>query len=626
MPRISHFTQATRGTVRRHTLCLALLVLLTGCASAEAPSVSRQAPVVSAAALQHADQQATAGNLRGAAQSYSTLALDAAPPAHQDLQLRAIDALARAGDFAQAKALLDKVQTQDLDPSYEQRKRLLGARIALAEHQPDAALNLLPTVPSDVPPELQMQISNARASAYEMAGNAIENVRERIRLEALLPDAQARRTNHRAIWTALTTLSPAALTQLRTAPPPDTLSGWMELAAIVQATPPVSELASRIEQWQQHYPKHPASIDIVPGLLGQSATAAPSLQGSGYPSQVAVLLPFSGQYADQAQALRNGVLAAYYRQRWSGPPPQLRFYDTGASDSGMRRYYDKAVKDGAGWVIGPLTKAAVADLAHSGPLSVPVLALNQLEGTPPGRFYQFALAPEDEARQAAERASLDGHVHALAMVPAGDWGARLLQAFTQRFQELGGDVVAAEHYGVNSDFAALVSHLLGQPGAATSSADMLFMVAFPAQARQILAQLNTAPAGALPVYATSHTYSGHAGTFDTTGLDGVIFCDIPWMLSPTSLSSSEYTRSARLWPESMQSNPRLYALGIDAYNIIPYLGQLGDSAASGYPGESGKLYLDSSQRLHRQLTWARYSGNTALPIDSTPLTWTPPAR
>lgn len=358
-----------------------------------------------------------------------------------------------------------------------------------------------------------------------------------------------------------------------------------------------------------------------------SAEAAPTsrAQGTGYPAQVAVLLPLSGQYADQALALRNGVLAAYYRQRWSGTPPQLRFYDTGATDTGMRRYYNQAVKDGAGWVIGPLTKAAVADLAHSGPITVPVLALNQIEGPAPGRFYQFALAPEDEARQAAERASLDGHIHALAMVPAGDWGTRLLQAFTLRFQELGGDVVGAEHYPVNGDFAALVTHLL-TPADGSARPDMLFMVAFPAQARQILAQMNSVPAGALPVYATSHVYNGRAGSFDTSGLDGVIFCDIPWMLSPDSLSSSEYTRSARLWPESMQKNPRLYALGIDAYNLIPYLGQLGDTAASGYPGESGKLYLDSSQHLHRQLTWARYSGNAALPIDSTPLTWTPPAR
>ena len=98
-------------------------------------------------------------------------------------------------------------------------------------------------------------------------------------------------------------------------------------------------------------------------------------------------------------------------------------------------------------VIGPLTKGAVTDLAHSGPLSIPVLALNQIPGTAPARLYQFALAPEDEAQQAAERASLDGHTQAFVIVPASDWGARQLQAFAERFKQLGGTVVRVERYG-----------------------------------------------------------------------------------------------------------------------------------------------------------------------------------
>lgn len=548
-----------------------------------------------------------------------------AAPSTTDDDLRAIDALVRAGDFTQAKALLEKVQTDGRDASLEQRKRLLGARIALAEHLPYVALNLLPTVPADIPPALQAQLIEVRAQAHEMAGNALENARERIRLDTLLTDAVEQRTNHRAIWAGLITLSPTALEQLRLAPPPDVLSGWMELATIARSAPETTALPGKIDAWQQRYPQHPASSDIVPGLLGEpekTTSTAPSV--GGYPSHLALLLPLDGQYVEQAKALRNGLLAAYYRHRWGGTAPQLRIYDTGTSDSGLRRYYDQAVKEGAGLVIGPLTKAAVADLAHSGDFTVPVLALNQVDGKVPAHFYQFALSPEDEARQAAERASLDSHTHAMAIVPAGDWGTHLLQAFTQRFQELGGGVTTVERYGVNSDFATVVQHLLGHyPEAPTQDADMIFMVAFPQQARQIVVQLATEQASALPVYATSHTYSGRGGSFDAAGLDGVIFCDIPWMLSPTSLSSSEYTRSASLWPDSMQANPRLYALGIDAYNIIPYLDRLGDSATTGYPGESGKLYLDNQHRLHRQLMWARYSGNTALPIDNAPLSQPP---
>ena len=598
-------------------------MLLLNCAFGQEPVATTSPPpsTTAAAALE------TAGDLRGAANAYNALARDAAPPAHQDLQLRAIDCLIRAGDSAAAKSLLDKVQISGLDPLYEQRKRLLGARIALAEHQPYDAFNLLPGVPNNIPIELQIQSRTVRAQAYEMSGNALENVRERTRLENLLTDTTAKRDNHRAIWAALATLSVTALEQLRLDPPPDVLSGWMELAVIAKtSTQDVAALQKHIDGWIQRYPKHPAGGEIVARLLGKPESAGAPPFGDGYPAQLAVLLPLSGDNAEVAQALRNGLLAAYYRHRWGDKSPRLRFYDTGPNDSGLRRYYDKSVKEGAKLVIGPLTKGAVADLAHSGPLTVPVLALNQIEGAAPAQFYQFALAPEDEDRQAAERASLDGHTHALVIVPAGDWGAHQLQAFTDRFQELGGAVTTVQRYGVNSDFASLVQHLLAHaPDATTPTADMLFMVAFPQQARLITQQLRAQQAGALAVYATSHIYDGHAGDATATGLDGVIFCDSPWMLSPSSLSSSERTLSARLWPASMEANARLYALGIDAYNIVPYLGHLGNSPTTGYPGESGRLYLDAGQHLHRQLMWARYSGNTALPINDAPLSWTPAA-
>ncbi len=526
---------------------------------------------------------------------------------------------------ATATSLPSTTAAQALKADGDQRKRLLDARTALTEHQPYTAINLLPVVPTDVPTELQIQISSTRAQAYDMSGNALESVRERIRLENLLSDANAQHDNHRAIWAALATLSVTALEQLRLAPPPDVLSGWMELAVIAKtAGQDAAALQKQIDGWTQRYPQHPAGGDIVARLLGKPESVSALPAGDAYPAQLAVLLPLSGDNADVAQALRNGLLAAYYRHRWGGNRPQLRFYDTGHGDSGLRRYYDQAVKDGAKLVIGPLTKGAVADLAHSGALSVPVLALNQIEGAAPALLYQFALAPEDEARQAAERASLDGHTHALAMVPAGAWGARQLQAFTDRFQELGGTVTRVERYGANSDFVPLIQHLLAHaPDAQTQTADMLFMVAFPPQARLITEQLRAQQAGALSVYASSHLYDGRAGGDAAAGLDGVIFCDIPWMLSPSSLSSSERTQSARFWPASMEANARLYALGIDAYNIVPYLGRLGNSPTTGYPGESGRLYLDAGQHLHRQLMWARYSGNTALPINDAPLNWTP---
>ncbi len=112
-----------------------------------------------------------------------------------------------------------------------------------------------------------------------MSGNALESVRERIRLENLLSDPNARHDNHRAIWAALATLSVTALDQLRLAPPPDVLSGWMELAVIAKTTAQdATVLQKQIDGWAQRYPQHPAIGDIVARLLGkpESVSALPA--------------------------------------------------------------------------------------------------------------------------------------------------------------------------------------------------------------------------------------------------------------------------------------------------------------------------------------------------------------
>ncbi len=602
----------------RDWLTFALLMLLLNSACGQVPIAATTTTTPSPAAAEALEAD---GDLRGAANAYNALALGSVAPARQDLQLHAIDCLIRAGESATAKTLLEKVRTNGLDSDYDLRKRLLGARIALAEHQPYAAIDLLPDVPGDVPQNLQLRIRNTRAQAYEMSGNALENVRERILLEKLLSAPSAKHDNHRAIWAALATLSVPALEQLRLAPPPDLLSGWMDLAVIARTTSQdKAALQQQIGAWSQRYPHHPAAADIAPRLLGSNPENDGALPASdnGYPSQLAVLLPLSGDMADVAEAVRNGLLTAYYRHRWGGVRPQLHFYDTESHNSDLRRYYDQAVKDGAKLIIGPLSKDAVADLAHSGPLSVPVLALNQIDGTAPAHLYQFALAPEDEARQAAERASLDGHTHALVIVPAGTWGERQSQAFATRFQELGGTVARVERYAANGDLGPLIQQLLAHaPDDQSQTADMIFIVAFPRQAGLITAQLRAQQAGRLAIYATSHIYDGD-GNHTAAGLDGVIFCDSPWMLSPDPLSSDERAQAARLWPGSFAANARLYALGMDAYNIVPYLGRLGDSPTTGYPGASGRLYLDAEHHVHRQLMWARYNGNTTLPINAAP--------
>ena len=105
--------------------------------------------------------------------------------------------------------------------------------------------------------------------------------------------------------------------------------------------------------------------------------------------------------------------------------PRLKIYDVAAESVGSA--YNRAIADGAGFVVGPLFKDEVAAVAPVTGGRTPVLALNFLGDTvaPPKNFYQFALLPEDEARMVARRVVADGRLNGVAIVPSGEWGTRV---------------------------------------------------------------------------------------------------------------------------------------------------------------------------------------------------------
>jgi hypothetical protein len=60
---------------------------------------------------------------------------------------------------------------------------------------------------------------------------------------------------------------------------------------------------------------------------------------------------------------------------------------------------------------------------------------------------------------------------------------------------------------------------------------------------------------------------------------------------------------------------RLYALGIDAYNIIAVLNTLKTYPYERYDGETGSLSLDPKHRVKRQLTWVKFRSGRPVALD-----------
>lgn len=556
------------------------------------------------------------------------------------LLLRAAAAQVRANNLSDARRTLQSLQVNYNDPIQPLLLTLTQAHIALQARQADNVLNLLASPPpAGTNPFYVADHYDLRADAFNLSGNRIETARELIKRERYLRDPELIRANQQDIWQALAMLTEKALMQLRTEPPPSVLSGWMDLVRIAktyQLRP--NMLRQAVQQWQLAYPRHPADQQIIESLLNRQQ------QDVSLPKHIALLLPFSSKFGKAAEAIRDGFLAAYYARHMKNIQ-SIRIYDISASGEENRAavlaIYQQAIAEGADFIVGPLDKAAITHIASAAPLSTPTLALNYaLEDSVPPNLYQFGLSPEDEARQVAERTWLDGHVNAVTLTPSGPWGERVMQAFSQRWLEIGGKLVSQENYNpADKDFSRPIRRLLNIDDSRRryrslssllnrklkyterrrQDIDFVFVAAYPRQARQIRPQLKFYHASDVPVYATSHVFTGNLNPARDRDMDGLMFGDMPWVLT-----DSEHRRSLRNRIEADISSAghslqRLYALGIDAYNIVTALNTLKKYSYERFDGETGSLSLGLKQHLRRQLTWVKFVKGRPVRLQQSPL-------
>ncbi|QBQ56418.1 penicillin-binding protein activator [Nitrosococcus wardiae] len=608
-----------------HYLPLMGLAIILGLSACALPS---KPPPEKLSALAQAEALAAEGRYLAAAAEYIRLAAEAPPPQRQDYQLRAAAALLQGNQWQEAQELLEDIVPQSLEPALKLRYRLLAAQLAIAKRETKRALSLLKGIQA-LEPSLEQQATIHRlwAEAYELADNPLAAARERVQLEPLLSDAQALQENQRALWRTLMDLSPDTLKRLRKESLSNALRGWLELAQLFQRYQlnPLG-LQQALDRWRERYPGHPASLALLQAEMSTLPTAPYQ------PTTIALLLPIKGRFAASAAAIRDGFFAAYYSDN-SDWTPIIRFYgvkvDPKRSVSNAYKVYQQAQAEGADFVVGPLTKQSLAQLAEVGALPLPTLALNYLEKShnPVESLYQLALSPEDEAQGVAERAWRDGHHNALALIPDTEWGQRVREVFTERWEELGGSLLEVQPYDPEKkDYSFLIQRLLNIDESQSRhrelrewlnrqltfepqrrhDADFVFLAAFPRQARLLIPQLQFYRAEDLPVYSSSHIYTGYPDPERDLDLDNVIFSDIPWVLNDSMEDDPSYQSLAAVYPENFERLKRLYALGSDAYRIIPHLNALHQVQDMTFEGATGRLRMDAEQRLRRELNWAQF--------------------
>ena len=609
------------GALRRAATVILVLGLVGFAACTSVTPSTRPSPGGGPNLEARAKSAVEARNYSAAADLYAQLAAGATGAARVDYLLEAARYAVETGDKTTARRRLNDARG-NATPTQQQRVSVLLARLELAERRPQAALDMLGAIPQPLGDIARTDAAAIRGQALFQLARPIEAVRVLAEREVWLNDAASILANQRMIWDGLRqTPNTAAL-----APVGDkTIDGWLALAPLVAASG--QELRRALLTWRQTYTDHPAAGGLLAELLAAQ-------RGTAWPAHIALLLPLSSPQRVAALAVRDGFMAAHLRGS-HGADTNVRVYDTAP---GSQQAYLKAQLDGADFIVGPLLKPEVDQvIAQAG--FVPTLALNfaTKNGTFLRSFYQFALAPEDEARTIAATAAVSGAKTALAFVPSNARGYQIRDSFRAEFEARGGQLVDASGYDpALQDFSKPIASLLNVTRSEQryrrlaanlgetvqfeprrrQDVDMIFIVADARTARLLVPQLRFYSAGDIPTYATADIFDP-ANTRRSPDLNGLIFADTPALLAPDDAVTKVTSEWSSFWPQRA-SQIRLYGMGIDAYNLIGSL-YAGDSRASPMRGLSGDLTLDDQGRVHRTLPLAQFRSGQPVAIDAPPV-------
>lgn len=511
------------------------------------------------------------------------------------------------------------------------RYAVLSSALALAQGQAFRAKAFLwedrvISIAQNAPLEDQIKLNEMRARLLAGLAEYRASAGIRFNLHNLLTEGSEESAfNQELLWQTLMELPYEDLkleSQLQEGMLP---RGWYTLAALSKNNQTnLKEQIVAVQDWMINWPEHPASL-VLPAdlqLLKQLE--------KDKPNQIAILLPFSGRFEAAANAIRDGIMAAYYEANIrEDAPPVVRIYDSAAGD--INALYDNAVLNGAQLVIGPLEQSKIMDLSLRPELQVPTLALNRIntEHEVPSGLFQFGLSLEDEAEQVAEQAWLDGHRRAMVLAPSTSNGDRATTSFREKWLALGGEITKDYRYKDQRSYSNLVKRalkineseqrrnavraLLGKPlefePRRRKDIDFIFLYSHAAAARQLKPILAFHYAGDIPVYAVRNIYSGKEDVKQNRDLNDIRFTTLPWFFDDTLAEKRSIIQNI-----NTKNYQFLYALGVDAYHIHPRLRQLKEVKQAHFYGTTGTLQLDENQKVRREQIWAKFKSGRAIPV------------
>ncbi|GGD51064.1 penicillin-binding protein activator [Lacimicrobium alkaliphilum] len=583
--------------LRKLTMSITMM-LLTACATA--PDVSDKRVITKGSESPSRQQTYTAEELIAQARQ-------AEQSEQPGLLLSAVKALYQQGDCKTTLKVLQPLIPAISDIVQKEQARLIFSQCLLAIDQPalakaslDKVSNKLHILPA------RLRFSAELAEYHHDYLTAANYLAELISLNPSLAES-----HYPKIWQLLEQLDTTELTEASATS--GYLTPWLELARLTRQTPSL-ELSQGISLWQQQYPTLP-----IPEPVQQLFE-----QARYQPQNIAVILPLSGRLGNQGQAIKEGVLAAYFAEKGQQTyAPQLRFYDSvllNESDiQNLVLQHD--------FVLGPLLRENIPGVLTQLPPSTPALLLNRVEQEKSvAHHYFYSLAPEDEARQLARYLHGRGYKMPMLISAGRPLFERMAEQFVRQWQELERQEPTLVTFTDNKSMRNAVDSILAIDQSerriqrvrsvinqevysfARNRRDVDAIIVFsnPAQTELLnpMIESSISPfSDIVPVFATSRSFSKELGNNSLRDLRNLVFVDMPWMLP--GADSDVKAEINELWPNRSDSESRLFAMGYDAYRLIPELTVLHALRGRQIKGLTGELSMDKQNRIVRRLPFGK---------------------
>lgn len=398
------------------------------------------------------------------------------------------------------------------------------------------------------------------------------------------------------------------------------LTAWLELTLELRTLLINGSSVNAADQhWADNHYGHAINRSNFPELVSRYGALFT------VPSQVAILLPTEGSLATAAKAIRDGIVSAYLEQPGESV---IRFYSSGQDSASAIAAYLQAKQDGATQIIGPLRIESTRALANLANFDIPILLLNEaasgrlIDTMQTATINSLSMSRTEEATAIANAAINQGQKKAIVIVPDNAWGARIETAFTTIYEKGEGHVSATAHFDTTiSDHSAMLTKLLKIDESRQRKTDLqsrlginltfepsrrddfdfIFMAANPVEGRELKPLLRFHDTGDIPVYAMGRIFSGIVERASDQDLNGIVFPTTRWQL--------EKRDDAVLKLKSVRNGSlgNLYALGQDAWHLLPWLPLMRKDPDLWFPGFIGALRMQSNGQLFRQAAWAQFS-------------------